>query len=158
MSNVASPDTKPRSTGEAIGRETGRTVAATEVFLREDHDLMASLAENILKQITDGDREDVARAITSLQVRLGEHLDIEERELLPGYARLHPDDAAHILTEHRGFRKALAELDMATDLHLVRAEALRAFLATLRAHAVHENAGLYRWAITASEPSAASSA
>jgi hypothetical protein len=153
VTNAISTEKKSPLTGEAVGREPGRTVADIEVFLREDHDMMATLAENILKQITGGDREDVARAITSLQVRLGEHLDMEERELLPGYARLHPDDAAHILTEHRAFRKALAELDMATDLHLVRAEALRAFLGTLRAHAVRENAGLYRWALTASETS-----
>jgi hypothetical protein len=155
VSNAASPDTKSRPTNEVIVREPGRTMAAAEVFLREDHDLMATLAENILEQITDGDREDVARAITSLQVRLGENLDMEERELLPGYARLHPDDAAHILTDHCAFRKALAELDMATDLHLVRADALRAFLATLRAHAIRENAGLYRWALTSSETSRA---
>ncbi len=133
-------------------------MASVEVFLREDHDLLTSLAENILEQIADGDHGDVGRAITSLQLRLGEHLDMEERELLPGYARLHPDDAARILTEHRAFRKALAELDMATDLHLVRAESLRAFLATLRAHAIHENAGLYRWAVTAPEASETSNA
>ncbi len=132
--------------------------AAIEVFLREDHDLMASLAESILKQITEGDREDIGRAITSLQLQLAEHLDMEERELLPGYARLHPADAQRILAEHHGFRKALADLDMATDLHLVRADALRAFLGTLRAHAVHENAGLYLWAVTASEAAEASEA
>ena len=41
-------------------------------------------------------------------------------------------------------RSVVAELDVAVDLHLVRANALDAFLSTC-ARMPHENAGLYRW-------------
>jgi hypothetical protein len=126
--------------------QPGQSGASAVTVLREDHALLTVLAEALIQTIAEGDREDCAQAITTLQQRLAEHLDGEERELLPSYARDDPEDAARILDEHAAIRKILASLDVENDLHLVRAEALRSFLVALRAHSARENAGLYRLA------------
>jgi hemerythrin-like domain-containing protein len=132
--------------GERIAMDPGQSVDSAVALLREDHALLTQTGEALLQAITEGDREDCAQAITTLQQRLADHLDGEERELIPSYARHHPEDAARILDEHVAIRKILANLDVENDLHLVRAEALRSFLVALRAHSTRENAGLYRFA------------
>ena len=136
--------------GERIAMEPGQNVDSAVALLREDHALLATIAETLLQTIAEGDREDCAQAITTLQQRLNEHLDGEERELIPSYARHDPEDAARILDEHVAIRKILANLDVQNDLHLVRAEALRTFLGALYAHSARENAGLYRFAACSS--------
>jgi|GEM_PF-6857047 len=124
-------------------------VPGAATFLRADHDVLEAMAQRVLEMIATNDREDVAAAITELQARVHEHLADEERELLPAYAEHAPEDAASILAEHAAFERALAELDVATDLHLLRLDAVRTFLDGLRAHAARENEGLYRWALRA---------
>ena len=123
-----------------------RTAALAGEHWRIDHERLETLAESVLDGVMSGDPATIDAAITSLQTRVGAHLDGEERDLLPGYAAHDPDDAARIVEEHAKIRSALALLDVAADLHLVRANALRAFLVGLRAHATRENAGLYAWA------------
>lgn len=115
-------------------------------FLHGDHDQLTAMAEGVVKAIREGDRDDVAAVITALQRRVLAHLEAEERDLLPPYAKAHPTEAAHLHREHADLREVLAQLDVTTDLHLVRAEAVKALLSQLRAHAVRENASLYRWA------------
>lgn len=141
--------------GEAAGAALHERHAATSVepakaaaFLSADHEDLAALAARVDKELTEGDRDDVRAVIADLQTRVLAHLDSEERDLLPGYAEAAPEDAQIILSEHAAVRKALAEMDMATDLHLVRANAVGAFMDLLRAHAERENRGLYRWAAT----------
>jgi len=125
-----------------------RAHAEAATLLRADHAGLAQLAERVVKELAEGDRDDVRAIIVDLQARVLAHLDGEERDLLAGYAEYAPEDAEHIVREHAGIRKALAEMDLATDLHLVRADAVGAFLDLLRAHAERENRGLYRWATT----------
>ena len=118
-------------------------------FLRADHDELEALARGLIQSIEEGDREDVAAAITVMQTRVREHLDGEEATLLTGYARYAPEDAKQLLREHAEIRHLLAELDVGIDLHLVRADAIKAFLGALQDHAARENAGLYCWAARA---------
>ena len=113
---------------------------------RADHEVLSTLASDILAGIVEGDPKRMPEAISVLQAAVAAHLDDEERELLPRYALFAPEDAARILQEHAGIRKVLAELDLETDLHLVRADAMAAFLAALQAHAAREDAGMYLWA------------
>ena len=120
-------------------------------FLRADHDELEALARGLIRAIVEGDRDDVAAVITVMQTRVREHLDGEERSLLAGYARYAPEDAQELLREHAQIRQVLAEFDVGVDLHLVRADAIKAFLVALQAHAARENAGLYCWAATAPE-------
>jgi len=125
--------------------------ATLATFLRADHDELAVLTESVMRTIVAGDQAEVAAAIAGLQARVLAHLDGEERDLFPGYAQYAPHNASELLADHGKIRRALAELDVTVDLHLVRADAIKAFLATLRKHAIEENAGLYRWAAQAQD-------
>jgi hypothetical protein len=120
--------------------------ARKSTHLDAHHELLESVAAEILAGVVAGDFERVPAAVTLLQTKLEAHLRDEERDLIPQYAAHDPEDAARILAEHAGIRKALADLDVECDLHLVRADAMRAFLAAIEAHAAHERAGLYEWA------------
>lgn len=126
--------------------------ASEAACLRADHERLEELAESIIRTIVEGDREDVSSAVSALQASVGAHLDGEERELIPRYAEHDAAGAALLSKDHAAIRNALAELDVATDLHLVRADSMRAFLASLRAHAARENLGLYRWLASTLEP------
>jgi iron-sulfur cluster repair protein YtfE (RIC family) len=126
--------------------------AALGASLREDHDALEELASKIIQMVVEGDREDVSNAVTAMEASILMHLEGEERELIPRYARENPVEAAAILREHAAIRKNLTELDVSTDLHLLRATALRALLESLRVHAKRENAGMYRWAEANTEP------
>ena len=148
-----------RELDDAISLSTGTSDVDAELdfpepvrmaaFLRGDHDALAALAEGVAKALAEGDVEDVGATIGVMQTRVLEHLDGEERSLLDGYARYAPEDAQELLHEHEKIREALAEFDVGVDLHLLRADAVKAFLVRLQAHAARENAGLYCWAATA---------
>ncbi|MEA2747684.1 MAG: hypothetical protein QOI41_1827 [Myxococcales bacterium] len=113
--------------------------------LRADHADLDRLAERVIAAVVAGDRADAAAAIGLLQCTVVAHLDEEERELIGVYERHAPEDAAAIRADHAAIRKALAELDVTTDLHLLRADAIKDLLAKLRAHAAREDRGMYRW-------------
>jgi hypothetical protein len=117
-------------------------------FLRGDHEVFTELAEKIIQTVVEGDREDVAEAVSALEASILNHLEGEEREVIPRFARENPEEAAALLKEHEAIRKRLTELDISADLHLVRADSLRLLLDALLAHAKREDAGLYAWTET----------
>jgi len=117
--------------------------------LRADHDHLHTLASSVMARVVDGDREGVREAVGDMQARVLAHLDGEERHLIGAYALSNPEDARELVREHAEIRRALAEFDVAVDLHYLRASATESFLSTLRAHAARENAGLYPWAVEA---------
>lgn len=125
---------------------TTQPQATLATFLRADHDVFGDMTERIIQTVVEGDREDVSDAVSALEAAILSHLEGEEREVIPRYAQHDPVEAAALLREHAAIRKKLTELDISTDLHLVRADALRLLLDSLQAHARRENAGLYRWA------------
>lgn len=116
--------------------------------LRADHDELEKRAANVLESIEAGSRSEISEAIAVMRASILAHLDGEERELLPGYLLHAPADAYRIIDEHVAIRKALDELDIATDLHFLRANVVKQLLERLRAHAARENAGLYRFVMT----------
>lgn len=74
-----------------------------------------------------------------------EHLNEEERDQLPTFARRHPEEARAILAEHEQIRTSLLELGVQVDLHILRDELVREFIERLRAHAAREERLFYRW-------------
>jgi len=82
----------------------------------------------------------------SFERDLTRHLELEERELLPAFARGQPAEAGRLLAEHADIRRRLLDLSMRLDLHFLRADAVQEFVARLRDHARRESALLYPWA------------
>lgn len=121
--------------------------------LRTDHEELATMTSRALAIIEEGDSDEVRALVAEIESKLGEHMEGEERDLIPRYAKAHPEDAAALLAQHASFRRLFAELAVAGDLHLVRLERVRELSEALKAHAKHENEGLYRWAASAVSPS-----
>jgi hemerythrin-like domain-containing protein len=111
-----------------------------------DHDELEAVFTRLLAAFEAGNREAVATAWSEFDDRLSRHLDAEEHFILPQLSATNPRAARAILEEHRYIRSRLAELGFGVDLHIVRLETARGFVAELRAHAQHEDEVLYRWA------------
>lgn len=124
----------------------GTPTNTAAAVVHTDHDDLRRLAATVLDGIIAASRAEVGETVTMLQARVLAHLANEEEQLLPAYAQHAPEDCAAILLEHAAIRKTLTELDVSTDLHLLRADAVKELLAKLAAHAAREDAGLYRWA------------
>ena len=89
---------------------------------------------------------ELVQAYRRFEREMLDHLDLEERTLLPGYAMCAPDDARKLSDEHSELRQRLYRLAIDVELHAVRAEAIDNLVTRLREHAAHEGAGLYAWA------------
>lgn len=83
---------------------------------------------------------------TKLDRGLLAHMEAEERFVLPAFARIARQEALALIHEHGRIRAQLLELGVAVDLHCIRLEQSREFIATLHAHADREDKLLYRWA------------
>jgi hemerythrin-like domain-containing protein len=114
--------------------------------LLDDHVHLATLCNQVVAAFEEGDRETCDAVFRELERDLENHLRFEERELLPRFARTHPDDAAAILAEHKRFRARLAELGVGVDLHVTRCHAVKSLVLELAEHARQEGQVLYRWA------------
>lgn len=128
---------------------------AAITFLRADHDQLEAIGEEVVKAIEENDRAETAKVMSFLQRRVREHLEREERELLPAYAAALPQRATRIRLEHLAFTRTLDEMEIATDLHTLRAETVRALLKRLRTHAKREDKGMYAWTMREARKGAA---
>lgn len=114
--------------------------------LLDEHVHLATLCNRVVAEFEAGDREACDAVFRELERDLERHLQFEERELLPRFARSHPAEAAAILAEHQRFRSRLLELGVGVDLHLTRCHAVKALVLELAEHARREGQVLYRWA------------
>jgi hypothetical protein len=78
--------------------------------------------------------------------QLSTQLEAEERDLFAKIYRSNHRSARALVEEHRHIRSRLEEVRMDVEHGAVRAEAARAFIAELRAHARHEEDVMDRWA------------
>ena len=116
-----------------------------ELLRQHHHDVERACAE--LRRDTYGDdRLALIDAWRRFEMRMSSHMLAEEELMLAAYAKTAPDDAKAIRAEHERLRAALVPLAIEVELHLIRAETIERLLALLRAHASHEDAGLYPWA------------
>ena len=109
----------------------------------------AELDQRIAVLLTKADGDDcqeLANAWNRFERELLRHFDLEERELFPRSTPEHPEEVAALRQDHEALRRDLLALGIRADLHCLRAEAVRAFVADLRAHAAREDQTLYRWA------------
>lgn len=102
----------------------------------------------LLTTADGGDCHDLATAWGHFERELMRHFELEELELFPRFSLEEPDEVTALKSEHETIRRDLLALGIRADLHCLSAEAVRAFIVDLRAHAAHEEQALYRWAKT----------
>lgn len=108
-----------------------------------DHRRLDAIMARLLRAFQVGDREQVANYWSEFDAGLCAHLEAEEKFLLPVILTTHERDARIIIQEHKHIRARLVELGIAVDLHVIRIEDARNFVAELQAHAHHEDSVLY---------------
>jgi hemerythrin-like domain-containing protein len=115
-------------------------------LLADHHRELDRMFGALVTRARGGDTFQLRQAWDAFERGLLGHLELEEREILPGFARDDAGGAKAILDEHAAIRTALLELGVNLDLHLLRADVVEAFVEQLRAHARREEAALYPWA------------
>jgi len=114
------------------------------VLSRHHADLDQGIAV-LLTKADGGDSHELAHAWDRFESELLRHFDLEERELLPRFTPEDPGSVAALKRDHEALRRDLLELGVRSDLHCLRADDVRAFIAELRAHVAREDETIYRW-------------
>jgi hemerythrin-like domain-containing protein len=117
----------------------------SDFSLPEHHHDLEAHYQRLMARCQDGDPLELRCEWALFERELNEHLELEEKELIPRFRRDLPAEAAQICREHDQIRAGLAELGIALDLHALRATAVQEFLDLLRAHAGREEALFYPW-------------
>jgi hemerythrin-like domain-containing protein len=102
--------------------------------------------EALIACARNADPSELRAEWSAFERELLRHLELEEAEILPSFARHNAVEARAILAEHAEIRNVLLELGLSLDLHLLRAEGVDAFVQRLKAHAHREDTMLYAWA------------
>jgi hemerythrin superfamily protein len=113
--------------------------------LHDEHALLDKVFSNLVANASCDDRAGLRAAWETFERDLTAHMDIEERQLLPGFKRYSPNEARGLLEEHGRIRAALTEMGVDLDLHCLRADRVNALIQLIRAHAQREEALLYPW-------------
>jgi len=112
----------------------------------EHHRDLNHRLDELISRAQECDAAELRREWTAFERALLRHLELEEAELLPGFAQHDAAGARAILADHAEIRRDLLEMGLNLDLHLLRAEAVEGFVRRLKTHARHEEEGLYPWA------------
>jgi hemerythrin-like domain-containing protein len=111
----------------------------------DDHRRLERLFEALVACAQQGDPLALRARWSQFEGDLLRHLAEEEATMLPAFARQRPEEARRIREEHEDIRRAVLELGIDLDLHLLRESTVREFVDRLREHARREDASLYRW-------------
>lgn len=115
-------------------------------FLQQSHRHLDRAGEALVEVVETDDRAEILRRWRELEGQLLAHLEAEERNVLPEFAKTDRVEAVGLLREHGMIRERLLELGVDVELHCLRLDALRDFIRLLRDHAAREEDGaLYRW-------------
>ena len=120
-------------------------LSSLEGMLAGDHDRLDRAFQAIVTRAYGGDVQQLESAWLAFQSALLNHLDAEEKHLIPALAEDRPGEARTLLDEHAQIRIKLLQLGGDLDLHCLRAERVAAFVETLRAHAHREEHIFYPW-------------
>jgi hemerythrin superfamily protein len=121
-------------------------MSATGRLLLSDHERLDKLFAQLLDDVHCGEWSVCQTTWSCFERELLEHLDAEEKHLLPIFEREYPDETSALREEHTNIRLLLADLGVKFELHAVREPLARRFIEFLQAHAAREEALLYRWA------------
>jgi hemerythrin superfamily protein len=121
-------------------------MSATGRLLLSDHQRLDKLFEQLRDDVHRGDWTVCQRTWGRFERELLDHLEGEERHLLPIFEREYPDETESLREEHANIRLLLANLGVQLELHALREQHARHFIELLQEHASREEALLYRWA------------
>jgi hypothetical protein len=112
----------------------------------EHHVELEAACEDLRSCVRADDARGLITRFRSFEHAVLAHLQAEEVEVLPAYARAACADAAAIRAAHEEVRRQLFRIGIEVELHCARAESLERLVDTLRSHAAHEDRGMYPWA------------
>ena len=122
------------------------TMSVTGQLLLSDHQRLDKLFERLLDDVRSGDWTLCQATWSAFEAQLLEHLETEERFLLPSFKHEHAIETAGLQDEHVNIRRLLADLGVRIELHSLREQHVQRFIEFLRAHAAREEALIYRLA------------
>jgi hemerythrin superfamily protein len=115
------------------------------ITLAKEHAGLEALFQSVVEEARAGDPAGLRARWSRFERELEAHMALEEREILPTFAREYPEEARAVRDEHARIRAGLAEMGLDLDLHCLQAERVNGFIERLRAHAHREEALLYPW-------------
>jgi iron-sulfur cluster repair protein YtfE (RIC family) len=117
------------------------------------HEQLRDQVTRLLAAMQANARADVTTLWNELEHNLLNHMEAEERFVLPAFAHVDYGEATALLRDHGLIRESLLELGIAVDLHCIRYERSQEFIDLLLRHAEREERLLYRWADDRLSPS-----
>src|SRR5262245_15779164 len=115
-------------------------------YMARSHEQLRDQVTRLLAAMQANARADVTTLWNELEHKLLDHMEAEERFVLPVFAHVDYPEAATLLRDHGLIRENLLELGIAVDLHYIRYERSHEFIDLLLRHAEREERLLYRWA------------
>src|SRR5512138_3536690 len=88
--------------------------------LEQDHKRLEALMTDLMNAVDGIDQPTLQKVWAEFEAGLLSHLDAEEKYLLPRFEAESPGVVREIRAEHEQIRRLVAELGVATDLHLLR--------------------------------------
>jgi hemerythrin-like domain-containing protein len=123
-----------------------RKDSTLHAYMTHNHEELREEAARLVAAMQANDRADVSTLWNELENKLLNHMEAEERFVLPSFAHVDRDGATALLRDHGLIRENLLELGIAVDLHYIRYDRSREFIELLLRHAEREERLLYRWA------------
>src|SRR5689334_15270691 len=127
-------------------KQVQKSDADLRSLLIHDHERLEGVFSALMTAFQQNAREEVARLWSIFERGLLAHFELEERDILPEFAKVDPTEVATLGAEHKEIRAKLMDLGVGLDLHLTHADVVAELVDTLRKHAKREDALLYRWA------------
>jgi hemerythrin-like domain-containing protein len=124
-------------------------------YMMRSHEQLRDQVTHLLAAMQANARADVTTLWNELDHKLLDHMEAEERFVLPAFAHVDGEEARGLIREHGLIRENLLELGVAVDLHCIRFERSEEFVDLLVRHAAREERLLYRWADDRLSPSVA---
>jgi Hemerythrin HHE cation binding domain len=115
-------------------------------YMMRSHEQLRDQVTRLLDAMHANARAEVTTLWNDLEHKLLNHMEAEERFVLPAFAHVDHGEATALLRDHGLIRESLLELGIAIDLHYVRYERSQEFIDLLLHHAAREERLLYQWA------------
>jgi hemerythrin superfamily protein len=120
-------------------------LSSLESMLAGDHLRLDRTFQALVKRAEGRDFEQLEIEWLAFQTALLQHLEAEERNLIPALARDRPGEARALRDDHANLRIRLLQIGVDVDSHRMQAERVDAFVEVMRAHANREENMFYPW-------------